>query len=130
MIETDDHDEVFKPLPSIRDIPFMSLRFARPRYLVLGILVWNAAFLLTQDLGGSSVPLGQAPERLLALGLVCLAFAACCSIILFDPTIESTVLARPEERHPFRKDLWMVVFTLLFLGVTSVSDAVRALASQ
>ena len=124
MIEADDHNEVFKPLPSIRDIPFPNLRFARPGYIVLGVVVWNVAFILTQRLGGSHVPLGQAPERIMAVGSICLAFATCCLVILFDPTVEATVLATPEERAPFRRDLWMVVFLLLFLGVTSVSDVI------
>ena len=129
MPEADNHDGVFKPFPNLRNLPFLGLRFIRLRYIFVGVLVWNVAFVLTQRLGGA-VPLDQSPERLLSVGILYLAFAACCFAILFAPSIEVTVLAKPEGRRLLRRDLWMVAATLLVLGVTAFWNAARALSNQ
>ena len=129
MSEADKHDEVFKPLPSLRNLPFLGLRFIRLRYIVVGVLVWNVAFLLTRRLGGA-IPLDQSPERLLSVGILCLAFAASCFAILFAPSIEVAVLAKPEGRRLLRRDLWMVATTLLVLGVIAFWNAARVLSNR
>lgn len=129
MSETDNHDDVFKPPPNFRNLPFFGLRFIRLRYLVIGVFLWNAAFLLIRSLGGS-VPPDQSPERLLSVAIVCLAFAACCFAILFAPSIEVAVLTKPEGRRLLRRDLWMVAVTLLVLGVAASWDAVRIISNQ
>jgi uncharacterized BrkB/YihY/UPF0761 family membrane protein len=129
MTENENHDKVFKPLPSLWNFPFFGLRFIRLRYIVSVVFVWNALFLLIRGMGGS-VPLDQSPERLLAQGLFCLAFAACCFAVLFVPSVEMAVLAKPEGRRLLRRDLWMVAVTLIVLGVITFWNAVRILSDQ
>ena len=128
MIEAEKQDEVFKPLPNPLNFPFLGLRFIRLRYIVLGVLVWNVAFLLVRGIGGS-VPLEQSPERLMSQGMVCLAFVACCFAILFIPSIEVAVLAKPEGRRLLRRDLWLVAVLLLVFAVTAFWIAVRVLSN-
>lgn len=129
MTEADKQDEVFKPLPNPLNFPFLGLRFIRLRYIVLGVLVWNAAFLLIRGMGGS-VSLDQSPERLVPQGIVCLAFAACCFAILFIPSIEMAVLAKPEGRRLLRRDLWLVAVLLVVLGITALWHAVWLFSNQ
>ena len=129
MTEVDKQDGVFKPLPNPLNFPFFGLRFIRLRYIVVGVLVWNAAFLLIRGVGGS-LPLGQSPERLMSQGMVCLAFAVCCLAILFIPPIEVAVLAKPEGRRLLRRDLWLVAVLLLFLAVATFSYAARVLSNS
>ncbi len=130
MSEANDHDEVFKPLPSIRNIPFINLRFARPRYIVFAIIVWIVAFILIQGLGGSSDPLELSPGQILAQGSICLPFSACCLVILFNPSLEDAVLAKPEERRPFRRDLRNIAFLFVFVGVLAIMDAIKVYSNQ
>ena len=130
MPDSDERDEVFKPLPGIRNLPFVNLRFARPRYIVLAVAVWIASFLLIQVLGGYSDPTHQPPERVLAQGIVLLSFGLCCLGVLFKPTLEDAVLARHEHRPAFRKDLWSITFLFLILGGLAIFDAVRGFTSQ
>jgi len=128
MTEVDKQDGVFKPLPNPLNFPFFGLRFIRLRYIVLGVLVWNAAFLLIRGVG-VSLPLDQSPERLISQGLICVAFAACCLAVLFIPSIEVAVLAKPEGRRLLRRDLWLVAVLLLFLAVAAFWSAVRVLSA-
>jgi len=130
MAETDEQDEVFKPLPGVRNIPFAHLRFARPRYIALAVAVWITSFLLIQILGGYSDPLHQPPERVLAQGIILLAFGVCCLVVLFKPTIEKAVLARPEHSRAFRKDLWSITFVFMIVGGLAILEAVRGFTSQ
>ena len=128
MTNNENHDRVFKRLPSLWNFPFLGLRFIRSRYIVLVVIVWNALFLLIREMGGS-VPLGQSLERLMAQGLFCLAFAACWFLVLFAPSVEIAVLAKPEGRRLLRRDLWMVAVTLIVLGGATFWNAVRILSN-
>lgn len=129
MTETDQQNDVFKPVPKPLNFPFLGLRFIRLRYILLGVLVWNAAFLLIRGVG-ATLPLNQSPGHLMSQGLVCLAFAACCFAILFIPSIEVAVLAKPEGRRLLRRDLWFVAVLLLALAAAAFWTAVRVFSVQ
>ncbi len=114
-----NQDPVYKPLSRLLEIPPLGLRFLRLRFLIVAVVVWNMAFLLIGRLS-ESVFSEQSPPFLPAQGLVCLAFAACCLVVLFVPSIERTVLSRPEGRRLLRRDLGFIAAFLFVFGVAVI----------